>query len=206
MGVVELTLSEQTYLKRRAQRLKRSEHEKGHQRAAWVEAAVVESVQQAEDPEFVEALKLVALSVKHLLSPRALAYLESTLESDERAGMIRWRELTRLELWLRRCAIPRGNARSLVGRGYNRQNDGRREYAKEHPFKLLELRSPMVPGRTLAAVYGIAKRAKVRPNTVVAALLNFGLERVAQALRETKEVPPSLSHEMLAAFPIAENP
>ena len=198
MGIVELPVTGVAYFTNHKSR-------GAERRAAFVEAAVIEAVDQSnEDPELQRAIKMVAASVKHLLSPRALGYLESTLESDERSGSIRWRELARLDLWLRKAHLPEKASRAIRGLPYNRANDTLRKHAMEHPLKLIDLRRPMVPGRTVAAIYGIAKRAKVRPGTVVAALLNFGLERVAQALRDTREIPPTITREMNDAFPIAE--
>ena len=176
--------------------------DKARQAAAFVEAAIADPT---DAPEFIKALHVVAHSVKHLLSPRALAYLEGTLDDDARAGAVRWRELARLDLWLRRASLPVGsNAKKLpVQQRYTQTDEHTRQRARSHPHLLFGTQS-RVPGRTLAAVFGIAKRANVRPSTVVAALLNFGLERLTQSLRETREVPPTISDAMASAFPEAQ--
>ena len=203
MSVVDLD-SHSDYLeseRKRHGRRAATHRDKLRRAAAFVEAAIADP---SEGPEFTRALHLVAHSVKHLLSPRALAYLEGTLDDDARAGSIRWRELARLDLWLRRASLPVGsNAKKLPNaRGFTATDEHTRQRARSHPHLLFGA-ATKITGRTTAAVYGIAKRAGVAPSTVVAALLNFGLERIAQALRESREVPPTLTHEQESAFPEA---
>lgn len=180
--------------------------ERQRQTAAFAEAAMSSAVlTPSADPEFDAALRIVAHSVKHLLSPSALAYLEGTLDDDARAGAMRWRELARLYLWLSKARLPVGsNARKLVKRpGYTRTMESARLHAKAHPHKLLRFKALAMPGRTVAAIYGIARRAKVPAGTVATALINFGLERLTHSLRETGAVPPTLTDEQAALFPEA---
>lgn len=198
------------YFRRRRHRLARAaqaeQGERDKKAAAWVEAAVVQAVETPyDDPEFEKALRIVAHSVKSMLSPTALGYLEGTLSSDERAGSVRWRELARLDLWLARAALPVGrNARRLVRQtGFTESNAARLTSAGLHPHRLFPV-TGRAPGRTVAAIYGIARRARVSPSTVVAALLVYGLERLTQAIRQSKEIPSALTAEQAALFPEAE--
>ena len=196
------------YLERRNRRLARAANaekaERNKKAAAWVEAAVVKAIETPyDDPDFERALHIVAHAVKEMLSPTAIGYLEATLDDDARAGAIRWRELARLNLWLSRAALPIGrNAKKLVKEvGFTGSNAYRLTQAQAHPHRLFFL-SPRVPGRTLAAIYKIARRAKVSPNTVACALFNFGLERLTDALRQSKEVPPTLTAEQRQLYPV----
>lgn len=207
MTVVELEpyRSESHFAKLGEQRRAESV-ERRQQAAAFVEAAVNEAIEvPPSDPTYIQALHIVAHSVKHLLSPRALAYLEGVLDSDARSGAIRWRELARLDLWLRRASLPVGfNSKKMSPgfRGYTRTDANRHAQCRAHPHTLFSFGARLT-GRTAAAVYGIAKRSNVSPTTVLAALVNFGLERLTQALRESKEVPPTVSEAMSSAFPEA---
>lgn len=196
----------ENYIRARDRRLSRAKaSERNAQRVAFVEAAVVHAIEEAKpDPEFERALAIVAQSVKTMLSPTALGYLDGILTDDERAGAVRWRELARLELWLSRVGMPPSpNAKKFLPlRGFTSQNEYKLAEMRPRPNKLFGL-TTRAPGKIGAAIYGIAKRAKVSPSCVIAAVLHFGLERLTQALRESKEVPPVLSREQLDTFPIA---
>lgn len=208
MSIVELDARDEAFIARRNHKLERSERAerlgKPRESLVLVEAAVVAALEEpASDPEFDRALRIVANSVKHLLSPQAIGFLEGTLSSDERAGSVRWRELAMLDLWMRRATLPIGHPgrKLLRARRFTQRDKFAQQQAREHPMRLFDAKG-RVPGRTMAAIMSLARRAQVSPSTVVAALLHFGLERVGDAIRRSKEVPPSVTREMNDAFPV----